>query len=161
MDAAAPFVLPNQSIKPEWIDYNGHLNMSYYMVLFDQCVDAAFEEFGLGPAYAEGNQASFYTLEVHVTYLRELHVEDKVNVTLQVLDYDAKRTHYFEQMHHAGEGYLAATMECICMHVDLASKRGCPFPDEVLVRIAAMYEHHKTLPRPSQVGHVIGIRRDK
>lgn len=161
MDAATPFILPDQSIKPEWIDYNGHLNMSYYMVLFDQCVDAAFEEFGLGPDYAEEKKASFYTLEVHVTYLQELHVEDKVNVTLQVLDYDAKRTHYFEQMHHADDGYLAATMECICMHVDLTTKRSCRFPDDVLARIAAMHEKHKTLARPPQVGHVIGIKREK
>lgn len=159
MDATTPFILPDQSIRPEWIDYNGHLNMSYYMVLFDQCVDAAFEEFGLGPDYAEQKKASFYTLEVHVTYLQELHLEDKVNVTLQVLDYDTKRTHYFEEMHHADKGFLAATMECICMHVDLETKRSTPFPDDVLAKIAAMYEKHKSLSIPSQVGHVIGIKR--
>jgi acyl-CoA thioester hydrolase len=159
MDAATPFILPDQSIRPEWIDYNGHLNMSYYMVLFDQCVDAAFEEFGLGPHYAEEKQASFYTLEVHVTYLQELHLDDKVNVTLQVLDFDSKRTHYFEQMHHADKGFLAATMECICMHVDLKTKRSTPFPDDVLAKIAAMREKHKHLPVPPQVGNVIGIKK--
>ncbi len=159
MDAATPFFLRNQSIKPEWIDYNGHLNMSYYMVLFDQCVDAAFEEFGLGPAYAAARGGSFYTLEVHVTYLQELHLEDTVDVTLQVMDYDAKRTHYFEHMYNADKGYLAATMECICMHVNLNTRRSAPFPEDVLARIAAMYETHKTLPRPEQMGHVIGIKR--
>lgn len=159
MDAASPFLLSAQAIKPEWIDYNGHLNMSYYMVLFDQCVDAAFEEFGLGPDYLRDHNASFYTLEVHVTYLQELHLEDTVDVTLQVIDYDAKRTHYFEHMYNADKGYLAATMECICMHVDMSTKRGTPFPDDVLERIAATYDRHKTLPRPEQLGHVIGIRR--
>ena len=159
MDSATPFMLPDQSIRPEWIDYNGHLNMSYYMVLFDQCVDAAFEGFGLGPHYAEQKKASYYTLEVHVTYLQELHLEDMVNVTLQVLDYDSKRTHYFEEMHHAEKGFLAATMECICMHVDLNTKRSTPFPDDVLAKIAAMHEKHRLLPVPPQVGHVIGIKR--
>jgi len=159
MDATTAFILPDQSVKPEWIDYNGHLNMSYYLVMFDQCVDAAFEEFGLGPAYVAERNASFYTLEIHVTYLQELHLQDKVDIQLQVLDYDAKRTHYFEHMYHADKGFLAATMECICMHVDLGTKRGCPFPDDVLARIAAMYDRHKILPRPPQAGHVIGIRR--
>jgi len=161
MDAATPFILSDQSIRPEWIDYNGHLNMAYYMVLFDQCVDAAFEEFGLGPHYAQEKQASYYTLEVHVTYLQEVHLADKVDVSLQILDYDAKRTHYFQEMRHGEKGFLAATMECICMHVDLATKRSSPFPDDVLARIGVMHDRHKHLPVPPQVGHVIGIRREK
>ena len=94
-----------------------------------------------------------------MTYLQELHLEDTVDVTLQVIDYDAKRTHYFEHMYNKDQGYLAATMECICMHVDLKTRRSSPFPEDVLERIAAMYERHKTLPRPEQLGHVIGIKR--
>jgi acyl-CoA thioester hydrolase len=159
MAANSPFLVSDLSIKPEWIDYNGHLNMAYYLVLFDQCVDAAFEEFGLGPDYVKERNASFYTLEVHIAYLQELTLEDKVNVELRMLDYDTKRTHYFEEMYHAEKGYLAATMECICMHVDMNTKRGAPFPDDVYARIGAMYERHKDLPVPSQVGNVIGIKR--
>lgn len=159
MKQNAPFLAPEAEISKDWIDYNGHLNMAYYMVLFDQCVDAAFEEFGLGPNYAQERQASFYTLEIHVTYLQELHLADKVDVSLQLLDYDAKRTHYFEEIRHAEKGFLAATAECICMHVDLAAKRSSPFPDDVLARIGVMHDRHKHLPVPPQVGHVIGIRR--
>ena len=159
MDAHSPFLLSGISIEPDWIDYNGHLNMAYYLVLFDRCVDAAFEEFGLGPDYVKERNASFYTLEVHVTYLRELTLADKVNVALRLLDYDAKRTHYFEEMYHAEDGFLAATMECICMHVDMNTKRGAPFPDDVLARIGAMRDRHKDLPVPDQVGSVIGIKR--
>ena len=159
MAANSPFLVSDLSIKPEWIDYNGHLNMAYYLVLFDQCVDRAFEEFGLGPDYVKERNASFYTLEVHIAYLQELTLEDKVNIELRMLDYDAKRTHYFEEMYHAEKGYLAATMECICMHVDMNTKRSTPFPDDVYERIGAMYEQHKDLPVPAQVGNVIGIKR--
>lgn len=159
MDAHSPFLLSNISIEPDWIDYNGHLNMAYYLVLFDRCVDAAFEEFGLGPDYVKERNASFYTLEVHITYLRELTLADKVDVALRLLDYDAKRTHYFEEMYHAEDGFLAATMECICMHVDMNTKRGAPFPNDVLARIGAMRDRHKDLAIPDQVGSVIGIKR--
>jgi len=155
----APFEAPIDSIRPEWIDYNGHLNMAYYLVLFDHCVDHAFDALGLGPDYAREHHSSFYTLEIHVSYLRELPPDARVRVTLQMLDYDAKRTHYFEHMYHAGEGYLAATMECVCMHVDLETRRGSPFPAHVIERIEAMYEAHRGLETPPQVGRVMGIPR--
>jgi acyl-CoA thioester hydrolase len=155
----APFEAPITDIKPEWIDYNGHLNMAYYLVLFDHCVDHAFEALGLGPEYAQTHGSSFYTLEIHVNYLNELHLDAPVRTTLQMLDYDAKRTHYFEHMYNARDGFLAATMECVCMHVNLNTKKAEPFPDHVIERVRAMYEAHKGLETPAQVGRVMGIPR--
>lgn len=154
----APFKSDPMQIKPEWIDYNGHLNLAFYHVLFDTCIDEAFILFGLGPDYVKSHNASFFTLEAHVNYLRELSEGDPVYVTLQLLDYDHKRTHFFQQLYHGKEGFLSATSEQLSMHVDLESKRGTPFPDDVLARIAAMSEAHKDLARPSQIGSTIGIR---
>ncbi len=153
----APFQSPVTGIKPEWIDYNGHLNMAYYLVLFDHCVDHAFEALGLGPDYAKQHNSSFYTLEIHVNYLREMPPDAQVRVTLQMLDYDAKRTHYFEHMYNDTEGYLGATMECVCMHVDLTTRKSSPFPAHVIERIEAMHTAHKHLETPPQVGRVMGI----
>ena len=65
--------------------------------------------------------------------------------------------HFFEQMHHRGEGYIAATSEQIGMHVDMASRRSAPFPDEVLLRLEELRDAHAGLEIPAQVGHVIGI----
>src|SRR5262245_7600642 len=88
----APFVSSVMQVEPTWIDYNGHLNMAYYNVLFDRAVDEVFELLGCGADYLKKGFSTF-TAEVHVRYLRELHAGDPVRVTFQLLDYDAKRMH--------------------------------------------------------------------
>ena len=146
-------------VRPEWIDYNGHLNMAYYNVLFAQCVVQALTEFGLGPDYLKQNNASFFTMEAHVTYLREIHEGDGVNVTFRVLDFDEKRLHCFQQLIHTQGQFLSATSESMLMHVDMSAKKSAPFPTQVRERIAAMHAIQKDLPRPPQQGHVIGLPR--
>jgi acyl-CoA thioester hydrolase len=157
--ATAPFIGSIQKVEDQWIDYNGHFNMAYYNVIFDRCGDEGFLRLGLGPEYVKAHNASFFTLEAHITYVRELHAGDAVRVTMQLLDYDAKRVHYVQEMFHAAEGWLSCVTENMVMHVDMATKRSSPFPPAVLSRIAAMHEAHKTLPVPRQVGHKIGIPR--
>jgi acyl-CoA thioesterase FadM len=101
----APFVSSVMKVEPGWIDYNGHLNMAYYNVLFDRAVDEAYELLGIGAGYVERARRSLYTAEVHIRYLRELHAGDPVRVTFQLLGHDAKRLHYFEQLFHAADGW--------------------------------------------------------
>ncbi len=155
----APFIGTIKTVEPAWIDYNGHFNMAYYAVLFDRTADEAFDLVGLGPGYIKSHNASYFTLEAHLTYARELGLGDAVRVTVQLLDYDAKRIHFVQEMFHAEGEWLAATMEAICMHVDMSAKRSAPFPAEMLERIAAMHAAHKAVPVPQQVGHRIGIVR--
>jgi acyl-CoA thioester hydrolase len=159
MQFDAPFAGSIQTVEDQWTDYNGHLNMAYYNVIFDRCADEAFLALGLGPDYVKAANASFFTLEAHVTYLRELHAGEKVRVTLQILDHDSKRVHYVQQMCQAREGWLAAVSENIVMHVDMTAKKAAPFPPPVLERIAAMHAAHRALPVPPQVGHRIEIPR--
>jgi acyl-CoA thioester hydrolase len=154
----APFVSIPHRIEDRWIDYNGHFNMAYYHVIFDRTVDEAFDILGLGAAYVKQANASYFTLEAHVTYLRELHAGDEVTVALQILDFDQKRVHYVQQMMHR-DGWLSCVGEYIVMHVDMAAKRSAPFPPDVLSRIEAMHAAHKVLPVPPQVGHRIAIPR--
>ena len=127
----APFVSSVMTVEPAWIDYNGHLNMAYYNVLFDRAVDEAMELLGCGADYVSSRRQSCFTAEVHVRYLRELHAGDPVRVTFQLLDYDAKRMHYFEQLFHASEGWVSATSENMSLHVDMAAGKTAPFPEEV------------------------------
>src|SRR5580693_8140081 len=112
-DPAPPFFTPFVSsvmrVEPAWIDYNGHLNMAYYNVLFDRAVDEVYELLGLGLDYLKTRRHSTFTAEVHVRYLRELKEGDPVRVSFQLLDYDEKRLHYFEELLHAEEGWLSAT----------------------------------------------------
>ena len=75
-------------VEPGWIDYNGHMNMAYYNVLFDRCADEVYELLGFGPDYAETEKHTTYTAEFHVCYVRELHLDDPVTVTFQLIDAD-------------------------------------------------------------------------
>ena len=153
----APFVSSVMRVEPGWIDYNGHLNMAYYNVLFDRAVDEAYELIGCGLAYVEQTRHSTFTAEVHVRYLRELHAGDPVRVTFQLLDYDAKRVYYFEELRHAEEGWLSATSENMTLHVDMVRKRTAPFPDFILAQLARMKAAHAALPQPEGVGRRIAM----
>ncbi len=159
MSFPAPFTASIQQVEDQWIDYNGHFNMAYYNVLFDRAGDEAFALLGLGPDYVKASNSSFFTLEAHLTYVRELHAGDRVRITVQILDLDAKRVHYVQEMFHAEEGWLSCVTENMVMHVDMAAKKSSPFPPDILARIKAMREAHQNLPVPPQVGHRIGIPR--
>lgn len=159
MSPPAPYSGRLQRVEPQWADYNGHLNMAYYHVLFDRAGDEAFSAMGLGPNYVAERHATFFTVEAHVTYLRELLVGDEVRVETQILEHDAKRVHYVQSMFHAAEGYLACVTENMVVHVSMETRRTAPFPPDVLSRIAEMAASHKGLPVPAQVGHKIGIPR--
>ena len=153
-----PIICPRTHVEEAWIDYNGHMNMAYYNVVFDRGVDHFYDMIGIGESYVrEGG--SVFTMEVHVHYLNELSLGDPIEVHLRLLDHDAKRVHFFEEMYHAEEGYLAATSEQLGLHVDMTTRRSAPLPDAAQARLADVMAEHRQLPTPSQVGHVIGIPR--
>jgi acyl-CoA thioester hydrolase len=153
----APFVSSVMRVEPDWIDYNGHLNMAYYNVLFDRAVDETYELLGVGADYVKRRRQSVFTAEVHVRYLRELHAGDAVRVTLQLIDFDAKRLHYFEQLFHAADGWVSATSENLSLHVDMASRRTAAFPEDITARLAEMKACHALLPFPKAAGRRIGM----
>ena len=153
----APFVSSVMTVEKDWIDYNGHLNMAYYNVLFDRAVDEAFELIGCGLDYVKNRKHSCFTAEVHVRYLRELHAGDPVRVTFQLLDFDSKRMHYFEQLFHAKEGWVSATSENMSLHVDMGAQKTAPFPPEVAHCLARMQQAHAKLPVPEAVGRKIAM----
>jgi len=154
---AAPFASSVMRVEPGWIDYNGHLNMAYYNVLFDRAVDEVYELLGLGLAYVKTTRHSTFTAEVHVRYLRELLVDAPVRVTFQLLGFDKKRMHYFEQLHHAEEGWLSATSENMALNVNMVAKKVAAFPDNVMTRLAEMKAAHDKLPVPHGAGRRISM----
>jgi acyl-CoA thioester hydrolase len=158
MTIAAPFVSSVMEIRKDWIDYNGHLNMAYYNVLFDRCSDEAFELMGMGPNYAEKRHLTCYTAEVHICYVRELHLDHRVTASLQILDHDEKRIRFFQELRHV-DGWLAATSENLILHVDMAGPKVAPFPADIMEKVAAMARAHSSLAVPERAGRAIGIRR--
>lgn len=153
----APFVSSEMRIEPAWIDYNGHLNMAYYHILFDRAVDEAFGLVGLGPDYREERNASYFAAEVHTLYRRELSLRDAVRVTLQLIEFDEKRLHYYLEIRHIAEGWVAASSENLSLHVEMATRKVAPFPDDVLTNLALMRAAHSRLPRPTALGRSVGI----
>ena len=154
-----PLELATLAVLPEWIDYNGHMNVSYYVLAFDQGVDAFMELIGISPANIEQRQTSTFTLEMHLNFLHELRLGDPLRLNCQLLDFDTKRVHYFLRMHHAEDDYLAAVSEQIMVHVDLETRRSSEFPDDVRLALTNLMNAHHDLPRPEQSGSVMGIRR--
>ncbi|WP_322866278.1 thioesterase family protein [Aquicoccus sp. G2-2] len=146
------------TVEPQWIDYNGHLNMAYYNVLFDRGVDQVWEELGFGPDYAQARGFTTYTAEFHVRYLRELHEGATVRAAFQILDHDAKRIHFYQELHHT-DGWVAASAEGLMLHIDMSGPRVAPMPEDVLAKVAELAEQHSTLPMPATAGQTIGIRR--
>lgn len=154
----APFRSDVMTVKPDWIDYNGHLNMAYYGVLFDLGADQIFEQLGFGPGYQARTGHTTYSAEFHVTYLRELHLNDAVTVSFQMIDCDEKRFHSYQELWHE-DGWIAATGETMTLHVDQSGPRVAPMPADIYDRLTQMRDAHATLPRPDRVGASIGIRR--
>jgi len=155
------FICPRRVVEPAWIDYNGHMNMAYYNLVFDQALDAVFDHLGIGAEYVRTRGGSFFTVEIHVHYLDELALGDPISVGFQLLDWDDKRLHFFAEMHHGTEGFLAATSEQLLLHVDMASRKAAPFPADVASNVDALMRAHHDLPRSERVGHVIGIPPEK
>ncbi len=158
-EVPAPFVSSIMRIEPQWIDYNGHLNVAYYNVLFDRAVDEAYELIGLGPDYLKQHGHSTMVVETHVRYLREVHETDPLRVSVQLLDYDAKRFHLFEQLLHATENWVSATCETMTLHVDMAAKKVAPFPESVMRLLERMKVAHAVLPAPDGAGRSVNMPR--
>jgi acyl-CoA thioester hydrolase len=155
--ASAPFDEHRDVVRPEWIDDNGHFNMGYYVVAFDLATDAWLDHIGLSASERAQSGATTFTLESHVNYLRELREAAPLRFTTRLLAFDQKRIHYFHEMFHATEGFLAATNELMSLHVKLATRHAAPMAPEVLARLADVLSRHETLPVPPQVGRRIGL----
>ncbi len=158
MPDTTPLRSPLMLVEPQWTDYNGHLNMAYYNVLFDRANDHALASLGINLDYVQTRKLTIYTAEAHVSYIRELHQNQQVYATFQIIDHDQKRLHVFQQLHHE-DGWLAATSEVLSLHIDMGGPKVAPFPEDIMANVQAMAAEHADLPRPERVGRSIGIRR--
>jgi acyl-CoA thioester hydrolase len=155
----APLALYRDAVAPEWIDYNGHMNVAYYVLAFDRGTDRLLDHLGLGEAYRRATRHSIYVLEAHVTYERELKAGDPIAVTTQLIDADHRRLHVFHRMYHEEAGYLAATNELLALHVDLAGPRAVAMPAAAQAAVARLMAEHRALARPPQLGRRIALQR--
>lgn len=158
MQFAAPFLSDPMDINPDWIDYNGHLNMAYYNVLFDAGVDQLWKQMGFGPEYIAERGFTTFSAEFHVCYIRELHLGSKVRTSFQLLDFDEKRFHFYQELRHE-DGWVAATGEGLGLHIDTKGPRVAAMPDDIFQNVMALGKAHAHLPKPDRVGRTMGIPR--
>lgn len=157
----APFVSSTMRAEKGWIDYNGHLNMAYYGVMFDRAVDEAWARLGIDEDYIAGRGLSTFAAQAHTSFRREIGLIDTVRITMQLIEHDEKRIHIWSEMRHATEGWIAATCETMHLHVDLATRKVTAFPPDIQAALAAMKVAHGRLPRPVHLGETIGLRRPR
>jgi acyl-CoA thioester hydrolase len=151
----APFLSSVMQIEPQWIDYNGHLNMAYYNVMMDRAIDELWLQLGVGPTYMKERHGSTFTAEAHVRYLREIHLGDPVQVSVWLLAADEKRLHTFEELRHATEGWLSATSENMTVHIDMSVRKVAAFPPDIAERIRTVQGAHAKVQRPEGIGRKI------
>ena len=156
MSQTGPFVSSFLEIEAGWIDYNNHLNMGYYPVLFDRAADELWARIGFGPNYVAASNHTTFSAEFHVRYLREVKLGDKLYSTIWIIDHDAKRFHTFQQLYHQ-DGWLSATGEGLTLHVNLDGPKVAPMPAAILRRIETLRTAHARLPQPEGIGRRIAI----
>jgi acyl-CoA thioester hydrolase len=154
----APLELHTGHVLPEWIDYNGHMNVAYYILAFDHATDAFLDYVGLDQTYKKDANCTTFVVDMNVCYKGEVREGDALRFTTQVLDADEKRLHYFHRMYHAEKGYLAATNEIMTVHISLATRRVAPMRADILSRVEAVRDRHESLPVPEQAGRLIAIK---
>ena len=159
---ATPLVLHREPVRAEWLDYNGHMNVAYYVLAFDHASDAFSDHIGLGHAYMRETGGSIFILEAHVSYLREVLLDAPLRFETHLIGFDDKRIHFAHAMYHDAEGYHAATNELMLLHVDLDARRAAPMPEDVRARLARIREAHAGLAPPPGLSRRmgLGLKRD-
>jgi acyl-CoA thioester hydrolase len=157
MSFPAPFDRFEGVVRPEWIDANGHMNLAYYVVLFDSATDAIFETLGIGWDYRHATGNGTFAVETHTLYERELLRGEVVRVRTLVLGHDAKRLHLAHEMRRAVDGARAAAQELMYLHIDLGARRVTPWPVALHEGLTAAAAAHRVLARPDWIGRRIAM----
>lgn len=149
----------NETVRREWIDIFGHMNMAYYVLVFDSGTYAFWTHVTRDRPQDEREEMAYAVVEAHINYIREVSEGQALRVTTRVLDADAKRFRLFHEMHQVEEGYLAATNEVLGLGFNLKSRRVAPFTQPVMAEIDGILAHHRTLAAPANAGRSIAISR--
>jgi carnitine 3-dehydrogenase len=154
--SGAPLVLAQMQVLPGWIDYNGHMTESRYLFAASETCDAFLRLIGAGMDYVAAGH-SYYTAETHIMHLGEAKLGDRLTGTLQVLASDEKRLHTFIRI--LKDGVPVATVEQMCLHVDMKAGKTVPAAAEVLAKLGPITAAHAALPKPEAAGRFTGQRR--
>jgi carnitine 3-dehydrogenase len=156
--AAAPLKLIETQVRPEWIDYNGHMTDSRYLQVFGDATDALLRYAGVDDAYRRSGRA-LYTVESHVTHQAEARALEPIYVASRVLEVDDKRLRLFHVLHRRRDDVQVATAEQLYLHVDTRAGKAAPMDAGVRTRLAALAAAQAQLPQPREAGRLAGKAR--
>ena len=134
----------NQIIKKEWIDYNNHMNMAYYVLVFDDVWEIMLEKFLMGEKSAKSSNRSTMVVETHTTYNSEVKLDDEVEINLSFFDHDKKRLHYKMEMIDKSSGKLSATLEMLSLYIDLDKRKVTEFEEDKVKVMDTFISSNKT-----------------
>ena len=157
MEIDAPLEIHREKVRPEWIDYNGHMNVAYYLMAADHAMDAFGAHIGIGESYMQATNRSTFALDTRIIYLRELVLDAPIRVTAQLVAFDAKRIHVCLHLLHGEEGWISALSEWVLVHVDLGARRSAPMPDKTLSKLSDIMAAHESLPRHTALARPFGL----
>ena len=150
---SSPYKTRKQEVLPEWIDYNGHMNVAYYTLAFDKSLDFFFEDIlGIGPTYVSKMSKGPFALKASYHYFSELLVEEEFYVDLSVVDFDSKKVHVCGEMKKSLSGELSAVFETVLMNVDLTKRKSIEYPKDVL----AIFENLKRSLKKETLSDILG-----
>ncbi|MFA8388540.1 thioesterase family protein [Burkholderia ubonensis] len=153
-----PLTIYHDVVRPEWVDYNGHLRDAFYLLIFSFATDALLDRIGLDDAARRSRGRSIYTLEAHVNYLHEIKEGARVRVDARVVAHDAKRLHLYLELFADGHDDAVSASEQMLLHVDTRDgAKSAPFDDDVAAQVAALHALQRDCPPPAFVGRVIGL----
>ena len=141
-------------VKSEWTDYNGHMNLAFYIHLFDSAWEVLLQKFNIGEDAAKIEKRTTFAVESHTTYDMEVKVGDEVDINLLFIDFDKKRIVYKLEMIHKSKKYLAATTEVCSLYVDLNSRKVTEFEESKSSLIKNFIEDNKNNFKPGNL-HLI------
>ena len=147
--------LKTGKVLTEWTDYNGHMNLAFYIHLFDTAWEVLLQKFNIGEDSAKIEKRTTFAVESHTTYDMEVKVGDEVDLNLLFIDFDKKRIVYKLEMVHREKQYLAATTEVCSLYVDLSSRRVTEFEDSKKILIQNFIDISKDKFNPGDL-HLIG-----
>ena len=120
-------LLKSEKVKKEWTDYNGHLNVAFYVHVFDLAADVMLDNFKMGGDSAKKDKRTTFVAEMHTNYYQEVRLGEEVETHITFVDHDKKRIHYKLSMFHSEKKYLAATNEVLSLYVDLNKRKVVEF----------------------------------
>ena len=157
---SSPYKTRNQQVLPDWIDYNGHMNVAYYTLAFDKALDFFFEDvLGIGPSFVEKNKEGPFALKASYNYFSELLEKEIFFVDISILDFDSKRVHLFGEMRKDKSLELSAVFETVLMNMDLSARTVKQYPDRVLELLSIFKSSLVVDNIPIEIGKRITLKK--